>query len=85
MDDLESLKKKLEETHDWPCVYTFKCVIPSDQRNRFLKVFPDHTPAERPSRSGKYVSMTLEWQATSSEEIIGVYREASTIPGALLL
>jgi putative lipoic acid-binding regulatory protein len=85
MDNLESLRAKLDDAHDWPCVYTFKCVIPSDQRDRFLESFPDHQPTERGSRSGKYISMTLEWEAGSSGEIVEMYREAATIPGAILL
>jgi len=85
MDSLESLSKKLDETHEWPCLFTFKCVVPAASSDTFRQLFPEHSPRERESRSGKYISMTIEWKASSSREVTDIYRKASEIPGAILL
>ncbi|MEO0454066.1 MAG: DUF493 domain-containing protein [Verrucomicrobiota bacterium] len=81
----DSFQEKLDETHQWPCQYTFKCVIRAEYYCELekLKVRGEHSI--RQSKGGKYLSFTLQFEAQSSDDVLSVYREASAIPGAVLL
>lgn len=78
-------KQVLEECHDWPCTYTFKFIVPQQSISEMEKLFPDHDIKKRESKTGKYISVTFETLANSSEEIMDVYHKASLIPGAMAL
>ncbi|WP_235896678.1 DUF493 family protein [Oceanidesulfovibrio marinus] len=84
-ESLESLKQKLHECHDWPCRYMFKFIVPQGQSNQLCAVL-DMTPCiERASRTGKYVSITIEEHMSSPDEVVMIYQKASTVPGVLAL
>lgn len=85
MQDYSAFEAKLNDVHDWPCTYTFKCIVPRGEVDIFRSAFSDHTLSERPSKSGKYISFTLEFTASSSAEVVAVYQTAATIPGAMPL
>lgn len=81
----ESFKLKLEETHQWPCRYTFKCIVRAEYYCELesLKERGDHSV--RQSSNGKYLSLTLNFEAEGSGDVIDLYRQASAIPGVVLL
>lgn len=85
MQDYSAFEAKLNEVHDWPCTYTFKCIVPHTEAGSFRDAFSDHSLSDRPSKSGKYISFTLEFEATSSSQVIEIYRCAAKIPGAMPL
>ncbi|MEM6821306.1 MAG: DUF493 domain-containing protein [Verrucomicrobiota bacterium] len=85
MSDFSKLAEKLNETHKWPCIYVFKCVIPAKHKEQFEAQFADYPSSHRASSSGKYLSFTLEFEAHSSDQVIGLYQSAAKIPGAILL
>lgn len=86
--DLESLRKKIIETTVFPTVYMFKFIVTSDNRkiamveNLFDENAELHT---KESGSGKYISITSRQVAMNADEIIDVYRKASTIEGIMFL
>ncbi|MEM6886289.1 MAG: DUF493 domain-containing protein [Verrucomicrobiota bacterium] len=85
MQDYSAFEAKLNDDHDWPCTYTFKCIVPSAEADTFRSALSEHTLTDRASKSGKYISFTLEFTAQSSNDVVAVYQTASTIPGAMPL
>ncbi|MEM1157570.1 MAG: DUF493 family protein [Verrucomicrobiota bacterium] len=85
MQDYSAFAAKLNDVHDWPCTYIFKCIVPSTEAEAFRSAFPEHTLSDRTSKAGKYISFTLEFTAESSKDVVAVYQTAATIPGAMPL
>ena len=59
---LKLLREKLEEHHDWPSVYMFKFVIPTDQEKlkQIHNIFGESAEyRERLSKNGNYTSVTI--------------------------
>jgi len=86
MDDRhEQFHKLLDDHHQWPCPYLFKFIIPFEQLDAFCTLFEDHDLTKRPSRTGKYVSVSFESNMCSSHEVMAIYHKASQIPGVMSL
>jgi uncharacterized protein len=87
-EDLDRLKDKIVETTAFPTVYMFKFIVKTDNRkiamveNLFDENAEVHT---KESGSGKYISITSRQVAMNVDEIIEVYRRASTIEGIMFL
>ena len=84
-NNYESFRTRLEECHEWPCVYTFKFIIPQDRLAELYAVIPEEHASLRPSRTGKFVSMTASIHIEGSDEIIDIYEKVSRIEGAISL
>lgn len=82
---LESLRAKLDEFYTWPSVYMFKFIAPLSRIDELKSLFVGRPITARFSRTGKYVSVTAEWELGSSEEVISYYREAGKIRGVIAL
>ena len=87
-DDYKSLLEKLE-AFDWPRVYMFKFIVPADNQkiaevqNLFAS---DEAQIElRPSKTGKYTSVSAKELMLSPEKVVDRYVEASKIEGILSL
>ncbi|MCK5882583.1 MAG: DUF493 domain-containing protein [Bacteriovoracaceae bacterium] len=84
-EDYDSFKRRLDEAHEWPCSYLFKFIVPREQ-----VVTLEHQTGlqhERltPSKKGTYVSVTFHMAATSSDEVIEIYKKASKVKGVMAL
>jgi uncharacterized protein len=87
-DDLEKLRQKLLETTSFPSVYMFKLIVPSENRSIALVENLFESEADiltKESGGGKYTSITAKQVVISAEEIIDIYRKASTIKGLMML
>ncbi len=82
---LLSLQMKLDEFYTWPCSYMFKFIAPLAQMDELTGLFKGKPFTTRFSRTGRYVSVTAEWEIESSEEVISFYREAKKIKGVIAL
>ena len=80
---MESFRLRLEETHAWPCLYTFKFIVPQDRVDQVKALFPGRPVSTRPSKHGKYVSVTAEEEMESSLAVVMIYREAAKIEGII--
>ena len=85
----KKLKISLEETTVFPAKYMYKFIIPSDKEKlaQIEKIF-DHSGAvitTKPSKTGKYNSITVVLQMKSSDAIIEKYVEVSTVEGVISL
>jgi uncharacterized protein len=82
---LTNFKKKLDDHYAWPSLYTFKFIVPAGKEEDVKSLFPNHTSSEKPSKNGKYISITINMMVPSSEAVIEVYRAASVIEGIIAL
>ncbi|MDD0853688.1 DUF493 family protein [Halobacteriovorax sp. GB3] len=85
MADTQKLKDLLDAEYTWPSHYTFKFVVKEEHIELFKETVDHDNFMERPSRTGKYVSMTFKKMMNSSEEVILLYESVSTVPGIISL
>ena len=84
----KSLKSKLEDQFDWPHLYLFKFIIPSDNRKLALVEALFGAEAQvttRQSKNNKFISISAKEVMVSADEIIAVYKKAESIEGIMSL
>ena len=87
-DFYANLKSKLEEQFDWPHLYLFKFIIPSDNKKLALveALFGgDAQVTTRQSKNNKFISISAKEVMISADEVIAVYKKASKIEGIMSL
>lgn len=84
-DKTEQFKQVLNDHHQWPCPYVYKFIVPSENLDQFRELFAGETLETRPSRTGKYTSVTITSTMCSAEEVMSVYEKAAQIPGVMSL
>jgi hypothetical protein len=80
-----TLKAKLEVFETWPHRYTFKFIVPADKRPELEALFHGLEYSLRPSRTGKYFSLTCVREMPTSESVVQVYERVSEIEGSWAL
>ncbi|MFW5687421.1 MAG: DUF493 family protein [Bacteroidota bacterium] len=88
MNNLESLRKKLDLHSSWPMNYMFKFIVPAqmDKIARVEALFSNEAIITRnESKNGKFVSISARQRMESSDQIIRVYEKASGIDKILAL
>lgn len=78
-------KELLDDQNDWPTQYTFKFIAPAGRLDELKDVFGDHPVRVRASSKGNYKSVTVHLRMSSSEEVVAIYEEASSIDGVISL
>lgn len=85
----EKLKKSLLETTTFPTKYMYKFIIPaSDDKFKSIESIFDNMGAvinSKPSKTGKYNSLTILVKMESADDIIEKYIEVSKIDGVISL
>ncbi len=81
----DDLRQSLDAGHCWPCAYLFKFIVPSPATQQVIDLFPGMPVDVRPSRHGRYMSVSAEVPMHTSEEVVMVYQRASGIPGVISL
>ncbi len=85
----EKLKKSLIETTEFPTKYMYKFIIPSgDDKFKQIENIFDNMGAvinSKPSKTGKYTSLTILVKMTSPDEIIEKYKAVSKVEGVISL
>lgn len=88
-DFYEKLRVSLEETTTFPTKYMFKFIIPtSDENFKKIESIFDNIGAvinSKPSKTGKYTSLTILVKMKSADEIIIKYQDVSKIEGVISL
>jgi putative lipoic acid-binding regulatory protein len=84
-DWLHSFKTKLDQHHSWPSLYIFKFIVPKEKVNELKNLFPQHQVTEKASSQGRYIGVTMQIMAPSSNSIIEIYELASQIEGLISL
>lgn len=86
-DSYANLKEKLETVEQFPGIYNFKFIITGgmDKIEELRKVLPDDKFIEQPSKTGKYVSITVKKEMQNADEVIAVYKKVGAIKGIMML
>ena len=87
-DPYENLRLELSKTKDWPLVYMFKFIIPSDPNRIELiksKFNSESIVTSRESANGKYTSITITEAMISADEIIRKYKDMEGVEGLIAL
>jgi len=82
----QQFKQRLDEHHHWPCIYMFKFIVPLNQTQKILDLFESRDELHtRPSRYGRYMSITAKCTVNSSDEVVAVYQAAAQVQGVISL
>ncbi|WP_316736569.1 DUF493 domain-containing protein [Pedobacter aquatilis] len=86
-DIYANLKEKLESVQQFPGVYCFKFIITGglDKIEDLRKIFPNEEFIEQPSKTGKYVSITVNKNVQNADEVIAIYKQTANIKGIMTL
>ncbi|MGQ7857038.1 DUF493 family protein [Pedobacter sp. WC2501] len=86
-DIYANLKEKLESVEKFPGVYNFKFIITGglDKIQDLRAILPNDEFIEQPSKTGKYVSITVKKAMQNADEVIAVYKQAGNIKGIMIL
>ncbi|RYM33534.1 DUF493 family protein [Brumimicrobium glaciale] len=83
----DKLKIQLEQ-QEWPSLYLFKFISPSDNHKIALitNMFDEVSDITiRPSSKGKYTSISVKEIMMSADKVIEFYEEAAKIDGVIIL
>ncbi|MFC2126183.1 DUF493 domain-containing protein [Bacteroidota bacterium] len=78
-------KEQLEKHHVFPGSYTFKFILPALKIGMIKAILPKDVIVLKPSRNGKYVSVTAKMKVESSDDVIRIYKEAANIEDIIKL
>ncbi len=88
-EDITRIKRLLDDQHDWPAVFMFKFVVPSDnQRIAQVEGLFNTKTAEvrrKPSSKGNYTALTIKEVMVSADAVLSIYKEAAKIEGLIAL
>ena len=83
----DKLKKQLD-LQEWPRLYLFKFISPSDNHKIALitNMFDQVSDITiRPSSKGTYTSISVKEVMMSADRVIEIYEEAAKIEGVIIL
>lgn len=83
--EFEKFKQLLDEQLSWPDYYTFKFITKTDAKHQVINILEDHQIMERPSKNGKYTSISSRKIFNSADEIVEVYQSVGKIEGVINL
>lgn len=86
-DPYTKLREQLELL-EWPNVYLFKFISPndSDKIARLTALFDNGADLKyQPSRTGKYISVSVKEMMMDVDSIIEKYKTAASVEGVIIL
>ncbi|MGJ3493791.1 hypothetical protein PsalN5692_00719 [Piscirickettsia salmonis] len=81
----DNFKELLEENYTWPAEYPFKFIVPKDQLDLVLALFPEQMVKQTSSKKGNYISISCKKWVQSSEAVLALYEQAAQIQGLISL
>ena len=75
----------LDENHRWPCSFPFKFIMPVQMLDEVLALFPGEEYTRRPSKTGKYVGVTIRKNVSSGKEVMEIYDRVGAVKGVICL
>lgn len=84
-----SLKQELNKVENFPTNYTYKFIIPTDNKRiaEIQRVFDNARPQiqMKESKNGKYTSITVVIYAFDADQVIYFYQEVGKMEGVIML
>lgn len=86
-DIYANLKEKLESVQQFPGVYCFKFIITGglDKIEDLRQILPNEEFIEQASKTGKYLSITINKKVETADEVIAIYKQTAEIKGIMTL
>lgn len=84
-DVFKKLKELLDESQTFPCPYTFKFIVPHEKVDELKAIIRRGDFDLKPSRTGKYIAVTVTLEMKSSDEIIQLYKAVAIVEGVISL
>ena len=82
----QNAKALLEANHSWPGPYVFKFIVPFGEKTSLLSLLGEHkVQKEAPSKTGKYLSLTIEKQLENADAVLMQYQKVKDIKGLISL
>lgn len=82
-------KERLDDTTEFPSNYTFKFIVPSDNKRiaEVQRLFDGSRPQfqMKESKTGKYTSVTAVVYVLDADQVIHYYKSASSIEDVYML
>ena len=85
MESMDKLKELLDDQYEWPAPYLFKFIVPAVELDTLEKLISKYVMTQKPSKNGKYISVTISVTCQSSDEVIDFYQKVSVVPGIMSL
>lgn len=87
--NLDQIRQRLDAVHQWPSVYMFKFIVPSEnEKIAQVQALFDARTAEirlKVSSKGAYTSITAKEVMTSADNVLEIYDRAGKIEGLIAL
>lgn len=84
-DVLKKLKDLLDESQTFPCPYTYKFIVPHEKVDELKAIIRRGNFILKPSRTGKYISVSVTLEMKSSDEIVNLYKAVAIVEGLISL
>lgn len=87
-NDRKRMRKQLDVTHNWPCDFMFKFIVPKGNEHEaaLRAIFGLKAKFKfRDSKTGKYRSFTIVDHVDSADAVFARYEAAAKIPGIISL
>lgn len=85
----KKFKERLDDTTEFPSNYTFKFIVPSDNKRiaEVQRLFDGSRPQfqMKESKTGKYTSVTAVVYVLDADQVIHYYQQASSIEDVYML
>ena len=85
MENDQRFRQLLDQHYQWPAKYCFKFVVLAEKVEQLLALVGTGEVSQRPSKNGKYASVSIIIMASSSEEVLQIYGRASSLEGLISL
>ncbi len=94
-DQTQNSVELLERFHDFPCTYMFKIIgygaegfvesVRAAAEPVLGRLRPGRELRSRPSRSGRYLAVTLEKEVAGAHQVLAVYQALRGLEGVVAL
>ncbi|MBA5630470.1 DUF493 domain-containing protein [Moheibacter lacus] len=85
----KNFKERLDDTTEFPSNYTFKFIVPTDNKRiaEVQRLFDGARPqfSMKESKNGKYTSVTAVVYVLDADQVIHYYKSASGIQDVMML
>ena len=86
-DIYANFKEKLESVQAFPGLYAYKFILTGgvDKMKELREVLPEEEFIETPSKTGKYISVTVKKWMQDADAVIDIYKKVGEIKGIMML
>ena len=82
----DRLLELLNARHSWPCIYSFKFIVPESRGEELRSLIPEAEKIDsRNSSGGKYTAYTFHCPVGSGREVLEMYARVRDVPGIVSL